>query len=302
VTVFGATGTQGGAIVRGLLSSNDGFQVRAVTRDPSSDASQALKEKGAVVVKADSSDSEALRAAVKGAEVVFGVTNFVEGASQGNPAYEVTQGKNMADAAKAEGCKLFIWSAVPSSVKFSNGKYNMVLFENKTVVADYLKEINLPHVILNAPPFAENVWKGHWLVKQPSGEYELQMPRIPSDIPIPFLWNDRDLADATLAVIRSYPKVVGKTFDVATETVTPSQFAEILSKASGATITHKRLESANAGPATPVLNEMYDFYTEFSTAHMPNVPDPGLIAIGHKPSTLAEFAKTDFLKYFKTFQ
>ena len=79
VVVFGATGTQGGAVVDALLSSNPDvkatFTIRAVTRDPSSQAAQALKARVAEVAKADLSDRLSLQEALKGAEIVFAVTD-----------------------------------------------------------------------------------------------------------------------------------------------------------------------------------------------------------------------------------
>lgn len=50
ISVFGATGKQGGAVVRNLLQSNQ-WQVRAITRDPSKEAAKALEKLGAKVVK-----------------------------------------------------------------------------------------------------------------------------------------------------------------------------------------------------------------------------------------------------------
>ena len=75
VTVFGATGTQGGAVIDALLQESDSpYKIRAVTRDPSSASSKALVERGVEVVTADLSKRDSLRAAMKGAEAVFAVT------------------------------------------------------------------------------------------------------------------------------------------------------------------------------------------------------------------------------------
>jgi len=66
ITVVGATGAQGGATVRALLR-DEAFAVRAVTRDPGSDAARALAEAGAQVVQADIDDEASLVAALDGA-------------------------------------------------------------------------------------------------------------------------------------------------------------------------------------------------------------------------------------------
>ena len=48
VTIFGATGAQGGGLAHAILDdSNSEFEVRAVTRDAGSDKAKALADKGA---------------------------------------------------------------------------------------------------------------------------------------------------------------------------------------------------------------------------------------------------------------
>ncbi len=75
ITVFGATGKQGGAVARALLATK-GFQVRAVTRNPDSEVAKALKTAGAEVVKADLSDAASVETAVQGTYGVFLVTDY----------------------------------------------------------------------------------------------------------------------------------------------------------------------------------------------------------------------------------
>ena len=81
LTVFGATGKQGGSVVQTILSHptlSTQYKVRAVTRDPSKPAGESLKTQGAEVVKADLNDKDAVRKAVEGSQVVFGVTDCEE--------------------------------------------------------------------------------------------------------------------------------------------------------------------------------------------------------------------------------
>ena len=72
IAVIGATGHQGGAVVRGL-QANGQFKVRALTRNP--DKHRELAEE---VVQADLDRPETLKAAFEGAHGVFLVTNFWE--------------------------------------------------------------------------------------------------------------------------------------------------------------------------------------------------------------------------------
>ena len=78
VTVFGATGTQGSAVLNAILPTGL-FKVRAVTRNTDSVAARSLKKRGAEVVKADLHDVESLKEVVRGAEIVFGVTDPSDG-------------------------------------------------------------------------------------------------------------------------------------------------------------------------------------------------------------------------------
>lgn len=70
ITVFGATGNQGGSVVRSLLQ-NPAFRVRALTRNPSSDAAKKLADAGAEVVGANGFSSEDMGKAFHGSWGVF---------------------------------------------------------------------------------------------------------------------------------------------------------------------------------------------------------------------------------------
>ena len=72
IAVFGATGQQGGAVVRALQASGE-FKARALTRDPAKH-----RQLSDEVVEADLNRPETLEAAFKGAYGVFLVTNAGE--------------------------------------------------------------------------------------------------------------------------------------------------------------------------------------------------------------------------------
>ena len=99
ITVVGATGAQGGATARALLR-DETFAVRAVTRDPNSEAAQALAEAGAEIVRADIDDEASLVAALDGAYGAFFVTFFW---AHFSPEVEQAQAERMARAAKTAG-------------------------------------------------------------------------------------------------------------------------------------------------------------------------------------------------------
>ena len=112
ITIFGATGLQGGSVAAIFLDDpklNADWTVRAVTRDVTKEGAKKLASQGAQVVAADLNDKSSLRAAVDGAYAVFAVTNYWE---KMDKDVEVQQGKNLVDAAAEAGVQHFIWSSV----------------------------------------------------------------------------------------------------------------------------------------------------------------------------------------------
>ncbi len=62
IAVVGATGAQGGGLVRAILEDKNGpFTARALTRDVNSDKAKELAEAGAEVVAADVDDLKSLK-------------------------------------------------------------------------------------------------------------------------------------------------------------------------------------------------------------------------------------------------
>ncbi|HEX9114946.1 MAG TPA: NmrA/HSCARG family protein [Anaerolineae bacterium] len=150
IVVTGATGQQGGAVVRHLLAAAGGPRVRALTRDPGKPAAQALAKAGAEVVAADNDDRRSLDAAFQGAYGVYSVQNFwlpnvgAEG--------EVRQGKAIADAAKAAGVKHLVYASVGAAHR---GK-GQAHFATKHEIERYVRALDIPHTILRPAAFMEN--------------------------------------------------------------------------------------------------------------------------------------------------
>jgi uncharacterized protein YbjT (DUF2867 family) len=100
LVVFGATGIQGGSVIKSILSDSKAaaqFFIRAVTRDTTKPAALALKAQGVEVVSASFEDKASLVAALRDAYAAYLVTDFWSTLSRER---EETQGKNAADAAK----------------------------------------------------------------------------------------------------------------------------------------------------------------------------------------------------------
>src|SRR6186713_356838 len=161
IAVTGATGQQGGAVARKLLA--DGWKVRALTRDVSKPAAQALSQAGAELVAGDMDSRSELDAAFQGAYGVFSVQNYwlptvgFDG--------EIRQGKNVADAAKAAGVQHLVYSSVGSAHRGLGQKH----FESKWMIEQYIHTLDVPYTILRPVAFMDNNnWRRAYIL---SGTY-----------------------------------------------------------------------------------------------------------------------------------
>jgi uncharacterized protein YbjT (DUF2867 family) len=145
VVVTGATGRQGGAVARHLLS--DDWRVRVVTRRPDGPAARALAALGAEVVRADMMKKSELMPAFRDAYGVYSVQNFMLGGTDA----EIMQGKNVADAARATGVQHIVYgSAGTGATDTGIGSWN-----SKLTVAAYIRALGLPLTVLRPMAFME---------------------------------------------------------------------------------------------------------------------------------------------------
>src|SRR5689334_1190538 len=147
IAVTGATGAQGGGLVRAILADKE-FAVRAITRKPDSDKAKELATLGAEVVAGNLDDEASLKKAFAGAYGAYLVTNFWEHFS---PEKELTQARTMAKAAKDAGVQHVIWSTLEDTrrwVPLSDnrmptlmGKYKVAHFDAKGEANKILGEL-----------------------------------------------------------------------------------------------------------------------------------------------------------------
>ena len=151
ITVVGATGAQGKGVVRAFLN-NPAYHVRAITRNPSSEAGKALAAQGAEVVAADLNDPASLQTAFAGSHIIYAVTNFFEPfIAHQSPTkameVEVQQGINLAQAAASTPTlEHYIWSTLPNALAISSGKYLVPHFEGKNRIDAHIRT-NLPDLL-----------------------------------------------------------------------------------------------------------------------------------------------------------
>jgi uncharacterized protein YbjT (DUF2867 family) len=169
IAVVGASGHQGGAVVRALQASGQ-FKVRALTRNPAKH-SQLADE----VVLADLNRPETLKSAFAGADGIFLVTNFREpGADERKQALAAVQ------AAKDAGVQHFIWSTLPNVEAISAGKLHVPHFTDKAKIDRIVREAGFAyHTFVVAPFFYQNLVGVMAPQKQSDGALGWAMPLDP---------------------------------------------------------------------------------------------------------------------------
>ncbi|KAJ7676843.1 hypothetical protein DFH06DRAFT_1266236 [Mycena polygramma] len=237
IAIFGATGTQGSSVLEAVLADGK-YTPRAVTRSLDTDASKALIARGVEVVVGDLWDKD---------EVVFGVRKG-----------EITQGKNLVDAAKQVGVKFFIWSSLPNVTKESNG-----LYKN-----NYLKASGVPYAVLLTGWFLENLWKFGFL-KKTATEYTIPISKYGPEDTQAATWVAHDLGAAAVALLTHYPD--------ASKGVLRKSYPVI-----SARFTYPELAAAIAAAKIGM-------YTSTPT------PNPDLVTLGVKFSTLEECIQKDLV-------
>jgi uncharacterized protein YbjT (DUF2867 family) len=170
IAVVGATGQQGGAVVRALQAGNQ-FKVRALTRDPAKH-----RELADEVIQADLNRPETLAAAFAGAHGVFLVTNFWKGGID-----EVDQATAAVRAAKDAGVKHFVWSTLPDVEAISEGNFHVPHFTGKAKVDRIVKEAGFAnHVFVIAPFYYQNLIGALAPQKQTDGSVGWALPLDPT--------------------------------------------------------------------------------------------------------------------------
>jgi uncharacterized protein YbjT (DUF2867 family) len=170
IAVVGATGQQGGAVIRALQAGKQ-FKIRALTRNPAKH-----RELADEVVQADLNRPETLRALFEGAHGVFLVTNFGEKGTN-----EVNQATAAIHAAKDAGVKHFVWSTLPDVEAISGGKFQVPHFTGKAKVDRIVKEAGFAnHTFVIAPFYYQNLIGVLAPQKQTDGSMSWALPVDPT--------------------------------------------------------------------------------------------------------------------------
>ncbi|KAL7751209.1 hypothetical protein RI367_003415 [Sorochytrium milnesiophthora] len=244
VAVLGATGMQGGSVVRTLLKDHsDKWSVRALTRNPDSPNAQALAKQGVQVVACDLNDKASLQRAFTGAYAVFAVTNFwdMDMLQSKGPTFEIEQGKNIEVAAKAAGIQHLIWSSLDNVTKRTNGKYKHVYhFTNKAVIEERLLASGLPVSVYVAGVYMSNFIKYPQLrpVKVTDSLCQIEVP-IHADIAVPMVDIEHDTGLFVADILARRDELLGKRVYGYNSYMTYKEVMDQIGEFTGKTIEYK---------------------------------------------------------------
>ncbi len=245
IAVVGATGAQGGGMVRAILADkSQEFTARALTRHPDGDKGKALQKAGAEVVAAELDDPKSLQQAFAGAYGVFGVTNFWEHFSAEK---EVAQAANIAEAAKQAGVQHVIWSTLEDTRKWVPlsddrmptlaGKYKVPHFDGKGEADDVFRRAGVPTTFLQTSFYWDNfIYFGAGPQRTPDGALALMYPM--DDKRLPGIAAE-DIGKIALGIFKRGKELIGKTVAVAGEHLTGAQLAAQMTRALGQTIEYR---------------------------------------------------------------
>ncbi len=224
VVVVGATGHQGGAVVKSLLER--GHEVRAVTRNADSANAKELANAGATLVRASLEDAAALAKTLEAATSLFAMTTPFEG----GPQAETRQGISAANAAKAAGVHL-----VFSSVGSADRNTGVPHFDSKYEVEQHIANIGVRATVLAPVFFMENLHFGRAQLAKNIYAVPLPATRKLAQLAL------ADIGEVAVRVLEDPDRFSGKRFDLGGDELTGNDVVAILSRITGRPFTYAQV-------------------------------------------------------------
>lgn len=272
IAVVGATGAQGGGLVRAILSHpTGGFAARALTRDVNSDKAKELAQLGAEVVATDIDDAASVQRAFQGAYGAFCVTFFWAHFSVEKEMAEV---KTMAEAAKHANSQHVIWSTLEDTRKCIplsdnrmptlNGKYKVPHFDGKGEANHFFADLGVPTTFLHTSFYWENFF-GMGPQKGPDGVLAITLPM--GGRKLPGIATE-DIGKCAYGIFEKGREFIGKSVGIAGEHLTGAQMAAAFTKALGQEVRYNAISPAVfrgfGFPGADDLGNMFQYNHDFS--------------------------------------
>ncbi|MFN2385055.1 MAG: NmrA/HSCARG family protein [Thermoanaerobaculia bacterium] len=274
IAVVGATGAQGGGLVRAIVADKSGpFQARALTRKPESEKGKALSASGVEAVAADLDDAASLERAFTGAYGAFCVTNYWEYFS---PERELAQAGNMARAAKAARLEHVIWSTLEDtrrSIPLEDdrmptlmGKYKVPHFDGKGEADQIFRDLGVPTTFLVTSFYWDNfIYFGAGPKRGPDGRLALTFPM--DDKKLPGIAVE-DIGKTAYAIFKRGKEFIGKTVGIAGEHLSGSEMAAAMTRALGQEIRYNAVTPETyrgfGFPGADDMGNMFQYKRDFN--------------------------------------
>ncbi len=275
IAVVGATGAQGGGLVRAILADpSGGFAVRALTRDPNSAKAKELAALGAEVVAANVDDAESIANAFKGAYGAFCVTFFWDHFSAEK---EAAQAEMMAKASRAAGLKHAIWSTLEDTrlkvplddnrMPTLQGKYKVPHLDAKGASDHFFTDAGVPTTFLLTSFYWDNlIHFGMGPKKGEDGKLGFVLPT--ADKKLPGIAAE-DIGRCAYGIFKAGDAYVGKTVGIAGEHLTGAQMAKTLSEGLGLDVAYNYVPPevfrTFGFPGADDLGNMFQYMRDFET-------------------------------------
>lgn len=276
ITVFGATGAQGGGLARAILADTTGnYAVRAVTRKPDSDAAKALAAAGAEIVAADLDDAASVASAMQGAYGAFCITNFWEHFS---PEKELAQAETLAQAAANATLQHVIWSTLEDSrltipvgsgqMPVLMGKYNVPHFDAKGEANHFFLDRKLPVTLLYTSFYWDNfIHFGMGPAAGPDGGLAITFPM--GDAKLPGI-AAVDIGRSAFGIFKAGIGALDQSIGIAGEHLSGAEMATAFTRLMGKPVAYNAVTpEAYRGfgfPGAEDLGNMFQFNRDHSAA------------------------------------
>ena len=274
ITIFGATGAQGGGLARSILADPNGpFAVRAVTRDVDSDAARSLADAGAEVVAANLDDAAAVERAFAGAYGAYCVTFFW---AHFSPERELAEARLMAQAARAAGLQHVIWSTLEDTRRWMQlddprmptlmGRYKVPHFDAKGEADQFFRDAGVPTTFLLTSFYWDNlIFFGSGPKPAADGKLDFVLPMGQAKLPGIAA---EDIGRCAHGIFRRGGDLIGRTVGIAGEHLTGAEMAAALTHALGREVRHLDVPPdvyrGFGFPGADDLGNMFQFKRDFN--------------------------------------
>lgn len=315
ITVIGATGIQGGSVIRALLKDID-YSLTAITRNKSSDKAKSLASDGVRIIEADLDDIASLQVAFAGTSIIFAATNFFEPfIKYGNEEaidIETRQGINIAKAAAATPTlEHFVWSTLPNAYRISDGRFAIPHYVSKNRIDDFIKAdliLLQKTTFLWVPTYASNM---NYPFYQPfpiptAGKNRyIQVQPTPASVQFPMI------GDATIniglfvrAIIEQPKKTLGGKFvNGITDIMTAGEMLATWASVRGVEVEYVQIDKATYYSLWPqwgkAMNNMHEYlewakHRSFSGEDgILSMEDLGIVGLRDTRTAFAEMSRLD---------